>query len=232
MNPISFGSTYIVSNKNNSYENFSKFANYALDREFVEGVQVRLNDCMSPKYPYDYKAQYTMVAPNEMDNEIERYCSYMGIEYTKLSTEELMDVEAIQKRIKKPENGMIRAEINPEKLMELAKRQYSNIEHCEKDYNCYFNDTIDYTLKSGKNFPTTTFMIRPAGSIQDELLNYIDVWGAENLNDNQIFLDFNQQTDLPDHCMFFALRDLGIEKVPVDVDLDTYILCEELGLLD
>ena len=230
MSNISFGSTYIVSTKNNSFNTFSKFQNYALNKEMLDDVYVNLDDSLSPYYPYDYTAQYTMVVPDEMDNEIERYCSYMGIEFSKLNSEDLLNQNAIARRIAQPQRGMIKIRVNAEKLEELIKEQYSNVQHCEKDYYNYFNDNVDYMLKSGAEIPATTLSIRPVSSSNDDLIKYINRFGVENLNSEQIFVDFNQETDNPDHCVYFALRDLGFENVPVYVDSETLQLGEKLGI--
>ncbi len=233
MTNISFGSTYIVSNRHNTYDAFSKFQEYALTKECenVDSVQARLKDSMDSRYPYEYTAQYTLIAPDEMDSSIERFCSYNGIEFSRLSNEALLDPAAIVKRISLPEKGQIRTRINAEKLEELIQNQSTNFDHCKRDYENYYKENVDFMLKSGERFPTTTLHINSTlGANNDALLNYIERYGAQKLNPEQIRIDFCQHTDEPDHCVYFALRDLGMKNVPVYVDSDTFQVGSALGL--
>ena len=228
---ISFGSTYIVSNRNNSFEAFSNFQQYALDKEMEDGVHVRFHDHMKNRPPYTYTAEYTMVAPDSMDYEIEKYCAYRNIEYKKLS-DNLMDIRAIQKRIAYPEKGMRKTNVNVEKLEKLVEKQDSNMKHCQKDYYTCYNDSVDYMLKSGERFPATTLLIQPISSTKESVMEYIEAFGAQNMLDNQVFVDFLQQTSEPDHCVYFALRDMGVKNIPVYVDYDTYELGNAIGLFE
>lgn len=230
---ISFGSTYIVSNRDNSFNNVAKFQDFALKQEAKreqDGVRAILKDSISSKYPYQYDVQYTLIAPDKMDNEIERFCSYNGIEFSRLSNDYLLDPTKIEKRIELPKKKQVRTTINVDRLEKLIQTQSSNFEHCQKDYEKYYKDDVEAMLKSGEAIPATTLHITPLSSDTGNLIEYIRKYGAESLNDNQARFDFCQHTDKPDHCVYFALRDLGMQKVPIYLDCDSYEIGLALGL--
>ena len=230
---ISFGSTYKVSSKNNGFDKFWKFQSYALNKERYEDVGVQLQEERSYKFPYEYSAQYTLIAPDSMDKEIETYCANFGIEFRKYLTNELSEHSSILSRIQ-DKNGYNKtlAYVDVEKLENLIKTQDSNIKHCQKDYNCFYRYAVDTMIKSGEEFPTTTLEIVNPNCTTEETVDYIKKYGAEYLNKNQLFVDFNQLTDNPDHCVYFALRDLGMNKVPVYVSKDTRAIGNALGIFE
>ena len=149
MTNISFGSTYIVTNRQNSYDSFSKFQNFALTKEcenFEGGVHARFDDLINPHHTPKYSAQYTLIVPDKMDDEVERYCSYNGIEFNRLSHDYLLDSTKISNRILPPKKGQIRAKVDVKKLEKLIQTQSSNFEHCQKDYNRHYGESVDYML--------------------------------------------------------------------------------------
>ena len=87
-------------------------------------------------------------------------------------------------------------------------------------------------LKSGNDIQTSTIYITSNGSQVEDTLDYISKYGADNLNKDQIIIDFAQRTSDPDHCVFFALKDAGFENIPVYVNDDTYKLANALGLIE
>ncbi len=229
-NIVSFGSTYKVSNQNN--KNFVGFQQLCVDKRMNEGVAVDFKDSMSSKPPYNYSVTYTMVAPDDMDNEIETYCANNGIQFTKLTNKELLSPSRIDSSIAAPEKDYKLVKINAKKVEELAKTQETNLEHCEKDYKQYYDKQVDFMLKSGNDIQTSTLYINPNGSQVEDTLDYISKYGADNLNKDQIIIDFAQRTSDPDHCVFFALKDAGFENIPVYVNDDTYKLANALGLIE
>ena len=109
-NIVSFGSTYKVSNQNN--KNFVGFQQLCVDKRMNEGVAVDFKDSMSSKPPYNYSVTYTMVAPDDMDNEIETYCANNGIQFTKLTNKELLSPSRIDSSIAAPEKDYKLVKIN------------------------------------------------------------------------------------------------------------------------
>lgn len=231
---VSFGSTYKVSNQNNTPENFSSFQTCILNYVDNETSQVKLEDKAEEKYPYNYSATYTVVVPNSKDNEVEAMCAALGINFIKLTDElttRLLDPKRISSRIEKPGKGTaLVAKVNVKRLEELIKNQQSNLVHCESDYNKYFKNEVDFMLKSGNKFPATTLCISPNGASLEDTLEYIEKYGANRLNDDQLSFYFDKRTNDPDHCVYFALRNLGMEEIPVYVSFDSYKLGSVLGL--
>ena len=86
-------------------------------------------------------------------------------------------------------------------------------------------------LKKGEDIPVSTLYRAQNGYSDEDFINYVDFCGADLLIPNQIFICFAQNTNVPDHCMYFALKELGMKKIPVYVNEQTKVLCEKLGLL-
>jgi len=231
---ISFGSTYKVSSIANEFEKFSEFHKFALEKEMQTGVVVKFEDKIERNYPYKYGARCIVVADDFRDNEIETFCANKGIKYIKFNTNYLVNPETVITRIAPAKDGMKTAMVNVKKLEELAKRQQSNFNHCEKDYKKYFSEKTDCIIKSGEEFATSTLTLFNCSDTgkPKQLLDYIEKFGANRLNDGQIFVGFDQKYDYPDHCIFFALRDLGMDKVPVYVNENSLEIGKALGILE
>lgn len=229
---ISFGSTYVVKNEGNSEIAFDKFQDFILDKEGNDKASVGFVETCAPKHSPSYCCEYTAVVPSAQDSSVETFCLYHGINYSKMTNKELLSFEKIKDRIIRPKAGMRIANINAKKLEEISKNQNSNYDHCKKDYERYFANDVDYILKSGGSIPATSLYINTNGASIEDTLHYIDAYGAENLNPEQLSIDFCQRTDDPDQCVYFGLRDLGMKHIPVCVDDNTYKLCEALGLIE
>lgn len=228
---ISFGSTYKVNNKANDYDSFVQFQRFAFNKEMKNGVGIKFKDNMDSKYPNNYFAQYTMIAPDSIDDEIELYCACKGIKFTKLSNDELLEPNNILSRIQQPKDGMTKVYISSIKLEKLAETQQTNIDRCESDYNKYYSEKVDNNIKSGDEIPATTLVIQSNNSA-DDTVDYIRKYGSDRLNPNQLYVGFHRTTDDADHCTYFALRDREIDNIPVYVDDNTYDMANALGLLE
>lgn len=228
---ISFKGTYKVNNEN--MDAFYKFQKYAGSKEFEDGVSTKFRDKINKRGIngcYDYFAEQTLIVPDSMDNEVETFCANNGIKYTKYETKDLLNPQTIDERIEYPPVGYRKVEVDTEKLEKLIQNQQNNIDHCQSDYNKYYKDKVENMLRDGSSFPATTLTIYPRFGSIDDLKHYVDNYGPDRLNENQVIIDFNQETDNPDHCVYFALRDMGLNKVPVYVDDATYEAGSALGL--
>ena len=227
---ISFGSTYKVSSKANGFDKFWDFQDYANRKEMSDNISTLFRDSFAVK-TQQYEATYSMVVPDSMDYEIETFCANKGIKFQKLNTKDLMETKSILKRIEDAPRGMKKKNVDVEKLFELAKNQQENISHCKSDYLGYYKGRVDLMFKSGDEIPATTLWIHPADGDVDGAVEYIKRYGADNLNDNQLFVEFNQTTDAPDHCTLFALKNMGVKEVPVYVNEETNKIAKALGIL-
>lgn len=223
---ISFAGRYKVSTTNNPYQAFSKFQDYSAE------IDDKLN-YRSFKTSFDkngYSASCTISVPDSMDKEIETYCANNGINFTRSNS--LTSSEAIKKRLQDPKEGFFLAKINADALKKLIQNQQSNISHCASDYEKYYKDDVKEMIESEETIPATTLYIHSFDENNDKLIEYINRFGAENLNPNSIFVDFNQETDNPDHCTFFVLKNLGENKIPVYMNSETLKAADALGLLE
>lgn len=235
ISPVSFGSTYKVSA--NSKDSINQQLGHEKLIQYCDKNQIPYEEtstCTTIK-PYGstrYKTATTIVSPFSQDKGIETFCANMGINFHKYETGKIMNPENIEARVEDAPQGFRTAKINPQKLEELLMSQKNNnLAHCKSDYNKYFQDKLDFMLKSGNEIPATTLYITP-WSTKEEALDYIKNWGSSNLNDDSISVDFNQRTDDPDHCMYFAMKNAGMTSIPVYVNNDTYELGKALGILE
>ena len=227
VSPISFTSTYKVNNYNRDFGAFSEFQHYAYEKENVnENVNTVLKDKIIEKYnsdgyKFEYKAELTLDVPDYMDSDVETFCANNGIEYKKYSYNDTERLSKMYTKIEPAPQGYQTVYIDVEKLDELLKNQDSNYEHCRNNYDEYFSKNIDLMIKCDDKIPASTLAIySPSGN--NELRNYVKLFDTENLNENQVAIYFVQQSDNPDHCIYFAFKDLGAEKIPVYVNKDSY----------
>ena len=176
------------------------------------------------------KTTTTIIAPDSKDNLIETFLANKGIKFNKLDTKELLKKNSIESRIENAPKDMKLVHVDSKKLEELISNQDNNIEYCKSNYDDYYKDCVNLMMKSGDKIPATTLYIMPTGESADDTVNYIKTFGADRLNDNQISFMFNQRTDDPDHCTYFGMKDVGMDKIPVYVDKDSYKVGSALGL--
>ena len=228
MNTVSFGSTYKISDKTANFEKNKDVC------EFCERNELEWCSKTEGKGGYfdvpDFRTNMTIIAPDAKDNMIEAYLANKGIKFKKLDTQELMKKSKILSRIEDAPKGKKLVEIDVKKLEELLPKQDTNIKYCESNYNDYYKDSVNSMLRSGDKITATTLYIAPTGESVDDTINYVKNFGADRLNTDQVSLYFEQKTDDPDHCVFFGLRDAGLDKVPVYVDNGTHKLGKALGL--
>lgn len=123
-------------------------------------------------------------------------------------------------------------QVNTKKLENLVANQSSNVGYCKKTYDRYYKDSVNLILKTGDKIDATTLVLFPRGETTEDTVYYIKNFGADRLNDDQLSIMFLQKTDDPDQCMFFAMKDMGMDKIPMYVDKDSYKLGNALGLFN
>lgn len=231
---ISFGSTYKVSSLNNGYEKCLDFQSQAqrfCDRYYDSACSTKYTANKSDiPYSVSYMTDTTLVVPDNIDNKVELYCANHGIQYRKYDTAFLTDPKLVKLRIKHPERNLRQTNVNVDKLEKLISNQHTNLSHCESDYNKYYKPTVDFMIKSADEIPASVLSILPTDFMMSDTIRYIQRYGAENLNPGQLMVDFTQAADAPDHCVYFALRDMGLKNVPVYVDDNTFKIGSALGI--
>lgn len=232
MNPISFRSTFVVTNRN-PIDVFSKFKAIAQEEQSEHGAEFNLHSKCTDYANLLFSMKGVLVAPNERDKAIESYCQQRGIKYTKFENKDYKNFEDIRKRIAPPKKGFIEVDIDSEKLQKLISQSNSNFEHCENTYNSYYKNEADKIIQSNAEIPASTlYLTSLIGSDNNDLIEYANTFGAQNVSSEHVRLDLTQKTDDPDHCMYFAMKELGMKKIPVYVNQESLALCEKLGLLE
>jgi len=232
MTSISFSGYYrfnITTNNKESYSNL-KHLNKYLDEQQKDGEKIKTAEKYR-KHPYTgIEITKIVSVPDEKDSNLELFCIENNIPFRKLDTAGMTKINRLKSRIAPAPEGKTKANIDLDKFEEVMSRQSTNFKHCKSDYENYYKDDVDYMLKSGEEIPASTLYLTSCiGS--SGLENYVELYGADKLNKNTIIADFNQETDKPDHCIFEAFKDLGMKKIPVYMDDDSFEIAKTLGIL-
>lgn len=233
---VSFGSTYTITatshDKSSQLNGYLKMTDYC-EKNNVNYVHEEGFIRNSSREVPRFWQSISVTVPDEQNATIEDFCNMHNIKFNKIDTENILEPEAILSRIKEPpeNSNMQKIHINAEKLEKLLENHENNFEHCKSDYKKYFHNKTDYMLKSGKPINAPCLNITPESGLEDTI-DYINKYNSANLNDNMLFIDLFQKTTSPEHCLYFALRDLGMNKIPVYVNEDTAQLCQALELTD
>ena len=231
MKPVSFGSSFKVTTNE---KNYNKLASHYSLLDFCDDKNIEHRESYKTEktYPHNSFVTSTFNVPNRLDCEIENYCSLMGINYKKYNREELESKKTILSGIKPAPHEKYLVNINAKKLEELVKyHKDNNYKNCYYDYLNFYLDDVEQILSSQDKFSASSLYLNSAEGVE-ETLEYINKYGKDSLNCNSLFINFNQETDKPDHCMYFAMKEAGIKHIPVYVDIDSYRLGDALGLFD
>ncbi|MBO5948622.1 hypothetical protein J6Q66_07290 [bacterium] len=223
---VSFGSTYKINHPFTTLTSKKMDATYDL-LDKCEQRRIRTSETMKTD-----SMSVTIVSPDCLDSYIETLCANRGIEFKKITNDELMDKDMILSRVQKAPEKMIKAKINAEKFEKLVSQHpESNIKYCQKEYDRYFEDATNFMLKKGSKFPATTMYITTSMDKEDAIL-YKQMNGVENFNKNSIQFNFAQRTNDPDHCVYFAMKEAGIKNIPVYMSQDTYDLAKAFEIIE
>lgn len=234
ISPVSFGSTYkVYASTNNIREqlNYSKMTNFCDEKGFQYESDIR--PITTPSMYQTPQQIYTLTTevPDESNKDVEAFCTAKGIKFHKFENKDILKPESIYSRIQLPPIGYKKVLVDADKLSEFLQTQTdNNFEHCEKDYQKFFKKRTDFMLKSADRIPAPTLYILPTMGHKNAL-EYIRTYGSDKLNENSVITDLSQRTEDPDHCLYFAMKDLGMKQIPVYVNRDTYEIGKALGLL-
>lgn len=235
INSISFGSTYKVKTSTKIASQtvaFHKFEDYCLKKASTNhNFQTKYEVEAQKEPPYREACVRTLIVPQYLDGDVEAYCKQNGIRFEKTFAHELLNCNAVSKRIEKAPEGFIKVNIEPYKLLELTETQKGNIKYCKNDYYNFFDDEIEFAILSGDEFPTTTLRIEADKISNKELQEHLEAFGKNSLDEDMIRIDFVRKRAFPDIGVFFALRNIGMDKVPVYMDKNTFMIASALDLI-
>ncbi len=219
ISPVSFTSTYKVNNQNpNNPVRFNVFKNYAdkIAKSSSLANTVYKKEMIERSYisKSEQKTEETLIVPETEDKNVEDFCQTNGIKFEKLYTHDLLDSKKIKYRIQEAPRGYKKVDVDCEKLERLIQNQLSNINGLKRDYKDYYLSSSRTMLLEGNDFPATTLRITP----------------VEDRNRQQIIFDFVKSKDNLDCYTYFALRNIGLENIPVYVDDLTYKIGSDLEL--
>ena len=229
---ISFKSTYIARLSVIGLDKLRRFRSFALMNSLNRNTFSVLAGESDLKFPFKFSSDCFLIVPNANDNQVEDFCRKRKIPVDKLSTEDLSVSKKILDKIEPPEHGKQIVFVNFKKLEKLAKKQCSNFAFCERKYNEMPNKNY---LFSSSNIPfkTSTLHIKPTRAYKsyDELLEFLSTKkDSKNIEDETLFVYLSLESENQNHCVYFALRDLGLKYIPIYVDEDTYKIGHALKL--
>ena len=229
---VSFGSTYqIHSNQKMS-----------IDKQF--GYHNLTKYCKDNKIPYNEKAQYNVkhlygnteynidtviVVPDKQDVSLEAFMAMKGVNYVKFETDKLLQTDSINKRIAQAPDGFKTVVINSDKLGQILRTQEdNNFRETRRDYRRHHKKEADFMLKSGWEIPVSTLYLTTWLNPEDELPRI----EKGLLEPNAVAFNFAQRTNLPDHCMYMAMKEAGVKDIPVYMTNGSYQAAKALGIVE
>lgn len=227
-NAVPFGSTYRIkyrldSHGKNSYDRSAEIDNYA----FRNGIDYKV------KYNRNLDGQVTSASgvikcEDYKDFEVENFLARKGIDFSKRTMCSRCGEERILSKFKMPEDlgeGYQMVMMDIEKFDELYKSQdCGNIRQCKEEYE---NGKAKLTHNMLKQDEITAPLLHICSYGQDE-----DSIIATNAGKNRASLLFNPTTRIPNDCLYFAMKDIQMTKMPVVVDDYTLIAGKELGIFE
>ncbi len=233
ISPISFGSTFKVITGSN-YPSKQQIG-YDTLKKYCDTKWLPYNE----KSQYDVKQQYglstfrinsTIVAPKTEDKNIEQLCKSNGVYFVKLDTTTMMKPNTIVERVSEAPENFTKALIDAEKLEGILKSQEdNNFAETKADYTENHKKETQFMLKSGDMIPASTLYITTWYPPED-VLPQIKETGI--IDENSIVFNFEQKSsDVPDHCMYFAMKQAGLKNIPVYLDAESYKAADALGII-
>ncbi len=228
---VSFGSTYQLHfNKKNSVENQFGYHNLT---KYCKNNKIPYNAIAQYNIKYlcgntEYNADTVIVAPDKKDLPLETFMKQQGINYKKLETDNLLRPEEINKRIAKAPEGYYKVFVDSVKLGRILETQWdNNFRETKIDYKKHNKQEVSFMLKSGREIPASTLEIKTRYNPEEELPRI----EKGLLEPNAVVCNFEQKTNSPDHCMYMAMQELGMQDIPVYMTNDTYNAAFALGIL-
>jgi len=232
MGAVSFGSTFKIT-KLKDYSQFGDMVNFCDENNYNLRYKNEVREVKRNGFTrIENNMSNTIIAPDSQDKLIEAFLSNKGIKFKKLNTKELLKKSGVESRIEDAPKDMKLVKVDAQKLEDFIANQDTNIMYCKDNYEKYYKSNVRNILKSGDKISATTLMIYPTGETVDDAVNYIEKFGADCLNHNQLSVMFIQKTEEPDQCMYFGLKKLGMDKIPMYADKNSYKLGNALGLFE
>ena len=218
LSSIPFKSTYKfdyeANNGANSYNNQAKIDDFAFSRNLPYSLTYHNGcdcDCCASL------ATGTIIAPDYRDMEVEDFCKSNGIPFEKISYATLVGEDAIINRCVLPEQETDKKIVllDVKKFDDIVEcTDFGNIDYCREMYKEYFSQDAHNMILSGDDIEVPSLYINaPYGRTSASLM-------------------FNQTSEKPNQCLYFAMKSIGMPKVPVAVNEDSYQAGCELGLFE
>ncbi|MBQ8848494.1 MAG: hypothetical protein IJ003_06075 [Candidatus Gastranaerophilales bacterium] len=211
------------SNSENSFDKSAQVDDFAYRNGF--DYKIGYFDKNGEKNGEVVYAKGQMSCPHSKDFEVEKFLSAKGINYKKVTLTKILE-SAILPKFKMPDNlgeGYQIAMLDIQKFDELYKSQdCGNIKACEEKYQTRAtkatHDIIDQDEITAPLLHICSYSVDEDG--------YIPTAAGKN----RASLIFNGTTQEPNECLYFALRQVGLTKMPVAVDEETLAAGKELGI--
>lgn len=208
---------YEANNGLNSGANQVKVDNFAFKNNMNYETELQDVDCSIPNSSEVY-ATGTLYAPDCKDMDVETFCKIHGIQFTKIPSSPLISQRAVLSRCVLPKDcGDKKMALLDTKKFENAymTSPFGNIQACEDMYATQYASQIHDVISSGEEITVPELYIN--GPSEGRLpASFV----------------FNQTDNEANHCLYFAMKNIGMTKVPVAVDRHTYEVGCELGLFE
>lgn len=208
---------YEANNGVNSGSNHVKVDEFAFKNNIQYNINYNDVDCSKPNGSEQY-ATGILKAPDYKDMDVEKFCKLNGIQFEKTPSSPLVSQKAVLSRCVLPQEAGNKkiAFLDVEKFEDASSLSpFGNVEACEDLYVSQCASQIHDVISSGEDI------------VVPEL--YINEPSSGRLPASFVF---NQTDKEPNQCLYFAMKNIGMTKVPVAVDRHTYEVGCEMGLFE
>ncbi|MBQ7287214.1 MAG: hypothetical protein IJW73_05575 [Candidatus Gastranaerophilales bacterium] len=180
----------------------------------------------------DAIATGTIVAGDWDDEKVEGFLSSRGIQFVKTPYADIVGEDTIIERCVAPEytpdSKLALLDVETfEKF--LNKHPNGNADYCEEIYHKHFAKQTEAMVKSGNEITVPALHINSAYlGVENMALQF----GEDAVPDGTLSFYFNQTTNEPNHCLYYAMKNCGMTRIPVSVDERSFELGKSLGLFE
>ena len=210
---ISFGSTYEVKSKDNSFDKLLTV--YSINKKF-KNVKIYKSEEFSHNLKYNYESQLNVAADDKFDSDIESYLIQNNINFRKKTNDDLMSKGSILKRIRIP-NYKYATPIYIPNTVYLQADLFENL----------FKDSGQYVEQYDK-------LGRISKEKYDEAIECIK--SDMPIDAPEVYLKNND--GIPEvgfkegRYLYSVMRDLGFDSIPLAMTEESYKTAIKMKLVD
>ncbi len=219
ISPISFGSIYNfdfkINTVQNNFDQHWELQNYCNKNDYEYITKFYSSNKLSKDESNIDEAQSFATVPDEKDVTFEAFCKQKNIDFIKYPS---VDSKKILSKIDSKQGGIWLIDAN---LFEHSIPIYNlkNYLNCKKNYELVYKPAFSKLLDNETKLEPPVLFFNYKDNLKDSPKNQI------------IEAMFDESGEVPAYCIYFALKDSGINEIPVKLDENSARLANDWGLI-